>query len=258
MNKARMNQKLSTGLFAIPIICLLLTLIIVLTFFLINPITVGVPVDIPKVKESDLLESGPPTIITLSKNGRLFINDIKLEQDIIPQGTLSELRNKRVYLRADKDVEYEKILKVLGQLKKENIEVFLVGKTDSSVDKKTSKSNTSRKSFKNIPPPPQPMSQKIYSETVSKIQNHVAKCWRMPIASSDLKTSIILKISLNEDMSVSKVDVKDKEKYLNNNKYKITADSAKRAVLACSPLPLDNSDYSIFKEFVLEFKTGRM
>ena len=138
-----MNQKLSTGLFAIPIICLLLTLIIVLIFFLINPITVGVPVDLPKVKESELLESDPP-IITLSKNGRLFINDIKLEKDIIPQGILSELRNKRVYLRPDKDVEYEKILKVLGQLKKENIEVSLVGKTDSSVDKKTSKSNISR------------------------------------------------------------------------------------------------------------------
>jgi biopolymer transport protein TolR len=144
MNKARMNQKLSTGLFAIPIICLLLTLIIVLIFFLINPITVGVPVDLPKVKESELLESDPPIIITLSKNGRLFINDIKLEQDIIPQGKLSVLRNKRVYLRPDKDVEYEKILKVLGQLKKENIEVSLVGKTDSSVDKKTSKSNISR------------------------------------------------------------------------------------------------------------------
>ena len=68
----------------------------------------------------------------------------------------------------------------------------------------------------------------------------------------------MLKINLNEDMSVSKVDVKDKEKYLNNSKYKITADSAKRAVLDCSPLPVDNSDYSIFKEFELEFKTSRM
>ena len=139
-----MSQKLSTGLFAIPIICLLLTFIIVLTFSLINPIKVGVPVDLPKVKALELLESGPPQVITISKNGRLYINDIKLKQDIIPKAKLSELRNKKVYLRADKKVEYGKVIEVLGQLKKENIEVSLVGKTDSSVDKKTSKSNISR------------------------------------------------------------------------------------------------------------------
>jgi len=140
MNKARMSQKLSTDLFAIPIICLLLTLIIILTYFLINPITVGVPVDLPKVKASELLESGPPKIISISKNGHLYINDIKLKQDIIPQETLSELRNKRVYLRADKKVEYGKVIEVMEQLQKENIKISLVIKTDSSGDKKTSKS----------------------------------------------------------------------------------------------------------------------
>ena len=115
--------------------------------------------------------------------------------------------------KVGKDVEYEKILKVLGQLKKENIEVSLVTKTDSSADKKTSKSNKLTKSSKIIPLPPWPTSKKISSETIEKIRKHVAKCWAMPIASSDLKTSIILKINLNEDMSVSKVDLKDKEKY---------------------------------------------
>ena len=253
-----MNQKLSTGLFAIPIICLLLTFIIVLTFSLINPIKVGVPVDLPKVKALELLESGPPQVITISKNGRLYINGIKLKQDIIPKAKLSELRNKKVYLRADKKVEYGKVIEVLGQLKKENIEVSLVTKTDSSVDKKISKSNISRKSFKNIPPPPQPISQKISSETVSKIQNHVKKCWSIIPGSLDIKTSIILKISLNEDMSVSKVDVKDKEKYFNNSKYKVIANGAKRAVLACSPLPLDNTNYAILKEFEMEFNTNFM
>tara|TARA_B110000037_G_scaffold127707_1_gene145222 strand:- start:104 stop:682 length:579 start_codon:yes stop_codon:yes gene_type:complete len=192
MNRARISQKLSTGLFAIPIICLLLTLIIVLTFFLINPITVGVPVDLPKesakklskgypvismIENNDELFSTPPSpqlkkekilkgikllltqkkeprplplkvnefiVITILKNGRLVINDIKLKQDIIPQGTLSELRNKRVYLRADKKVEYGKVIKVLGQLKKENISVSLVTSIESSGGKKTSKSNISR------------------------------------------------------------------------------------------------------------------
>ena len=295
-----MSQKLSTGLFAIPIICLLLTLIIVLTFFLINPITVGVPVDLPKKsakelskgypiismieKNDDLFSTPPPPqlkkeklakvlsllaqkkeprplpskvneliIITMLKNGRLYINDIKLKQDIIPQAKLSELRNKKVYLRADKKVEYGKVIEVLGQLKKENIEVSLVTKTDSSADKKTSKSNKLTKSSKIIPLPPWPTSQKISSETIEKIRKHIMKCWYISIGFDELKGNVILKIALRKDMSVFSVGVVDKKKYVNNTLYKAVAESARRAVLDCSPLPLDNSYYETLKEFEMEF-----
>jgi len=126
MNKTRINRKLSIGLFAVPIICLLLTVILVLTFFLINPITVGVPVDLHSEETSELSDSGPFDVITISENGRLFINDRELVQDKIPKEVLTELLNKKVYLRADKKVEYEKVMEIITQLKRENIRAYLV------------------------------------------------------------------------------------------------------------------------------------
>ena len=248
-----MKQKFSIDLFTIPIICLFITLIIVLTFFLINSLKVRAPgVELPKETAKELKYS-EISIITISKDGSLSINDIKLKQDIIPQGTLSELRNAEVFIRADKKVEYGKIFNILNQLKKANIKAKLVSEPISN-DKKISKSNLANKIIE-LPP----FSESILSKLSKlKIQNHIKKCWSINPSFLDLKTNIILRINLNKDMSVSKVDVKDKEKYLNNSKYKVIADGAIRAVLACSPLPLDNSDYATLKEFEMEFNTDFM
>ena len=98
----------------------------------------------------------------------------------------------------------------------------------------------------------------IDTETITKIQNHVKKCWRIYPNFLNLETTIILKITLNEDMSVALVDIKNREKYLNNSSFKIMAESARRAVLRCSPLPLKKSDYKRLKEFEMEFKTNFM
>tara|TARA_E500000178_G_C16784079_1_gene644970 strand:+ start:179 stop:634 length:456 start_codon:yes stop_codon:yes gene_type:complete len=147
MTKVRMSQKLSLGLFIIPIICLLLTCIIILIVFQRSLTSVGIPVDLPKTT-SKILESDPPVIITISKDGRLFLNDLELEQFKIPKEWLSKIRNKRVYLRADKKVEYGKVIEVYRLLNKENISISLVAELHSTDDKKPTISNTSRKSLK--------------------------------------------------------------------------------------------------------------
>ena len=158
-------------------------------------ISVGVPVELPKTT-SKILESDPPVIITISKDGRLFLNDLELEQFKIPKEWLSKLRNKRVYLRADKKVEYGKVIEIYGQLNKEKISISLVVEHHSSDDKKSTISNTSRKSLKNISPPSQVISEKISSKTIARIRDHVAKCWSINPGFSDLITSIVLKIYL--------------------------------------------------------------
>ena len=54
-------------------------------------------------------------------------------------------------------------------------------------------------------------------------------------------------------MSVFSARVVDVNKYVSNSLYKAVADSARRAVIDCSPLPLDNSYYESLKEFEMEF-----
>ena len=126
MTEARINHNLSISLFTIPIICTLLTLVVALTFFSKYYMVVGLPLELPSVETSELLHSDPPIVISISKNGSLSIDTIDLEKDIIPKKLLIELQNREWYLRADEKVEYGKVINVIQQLTKENIEVKLV------------------------------------------------------------------------------------------------------------------------------------
>tara|TARA_B110000037_G_C17047633_1_gene476367 strand:+ start:129 stop:494 length:366 start_codon:yes stop_codon:yes gene_type:complete len=97
--------------------------------------------------------------------------------------------------------------------------------------------------------------ENIDAITIAKIQSHISKCWEPPPPSFlEIKNVIILKISLNKDLSVSRVHIQNKENFLNNPRFIITAESARRAVLRCSPLPLKKSYYKTLKEFEMEFK----
>ena len=93
----------------------------------------------------------------------------------------------------------------------------------------------------------------ITSKHIEKIQKHIRKCWNTSYGFNELKDNVILKISLRKDMSVFSVGVVDKNKYDNNSLYRAVADSAKRSVIDCSPLPLDDSYYESLKEFEMEF-----
>ena len=93
----------------------------------------------------------------------------------------------------------------------------------------------------------------ITSKHIEIIQKHIRKCWNTSYGFNELKDNVILKISLSKDMSVFSARVVDVNKYVSNSLYKAVADSARRAVIDCSPLPLDNSYYESLKEFEMEF-----
>ena len=52
-----------------------------------------------------------------------------------------------------------------------------------------------------------------------------------------MKIIIPLKISANMDGSVNSVEIDDQSRYVKDTFYRATADSARRAVLDCSPYP---------------------
>lgn len=91
---------------------------------------------------------------------------------------------------------------------------------------------------------------------INIIQNHIKKCWKLPSYYLRKKQLIALKVKLNQNMIVSGVDIIDKQKYFKNASYRAAADSARRAVLDCSKIPLDKSFYPSLKEFEIEFDTS--
>ncbi len=94
---------------------------------------------------------------------------------------------------------------------------------------------------------------KLSVTDINKIQNHVKKFWNVSYAASEVKMVITLKISTSVDGSVKSVKIYDKNLYQKDKFYRATADTARRAVLDSSPLPLPKGKEKKFSDFLFDF-----
>jgi len=92
---------------------------------------------------------------------------------------------------------------------------------------------------------------KLTQTDVDKIKNHISKCWNPSYSASELEKIIDLKISANIDGTVNSVEIVDKSLYGKDTFYRATADSARRAVLDCSPLPIPKNKANVSRVFIL-------
>ena len=97
---------------------------------------------------------------------------------------------------------------------------------------------------------------KLNVTDINKIQNHVTKYWNVSYAASEVKMVITLKISTNVDGSIKSVKIYDKNLYQKDKFYRATADTARRAVLDSSPLPLPKGKEKKFENFLFDFDTS--
>ena len=97
---------------------------------------------------------------------------------------------------------------------------------------------------------------KLTQTEIDKLRNYISKCWDTSIGASEVKIIIPLRISANMDGSVNSVEIDDQSRYVKDTFYRATADSARRAVLDCSPLPLPKNKASQFKSFFFDFDTS--
>ena len=98
--------------------------------------------------------------------------------------------------------------------------------------------------------------KKATAAEIDILRNHVRQCWNAPYAANELNKTINLKIFTNPDGSVVNVQIIDVVFYKNDPVYRAAADSARRAVKDCSPLPLPKNKYDLFKIFTFNFDTS--
>ena len=99
--------------------------------------------------------------------------------------------------------------------------------------------------------------KKIATATeIAILRNHVRQCWNAPYAANELNKMIDLKIFTNPDGTVVNVEILDVMFYKKDPIYRAAADSARRAVKDCSPLPLPKNKYDLFKIFTFNFDTS--
>ena len=108
-------------------------LVLLIVFMITAPLlTVGVSVDLPKTKASQLNSKGDPIIISIKKNGELFIQEREIDTlQLLPRLKVISSGNKnlRIYVRGDKDVPYGLVLDTIAKIKSSGFKkVALVAK----------------------------------------------------------------------------------------------------------------------------------
>ncbi|NPD14133.1 protein TolR [Xinfangfangia sp. D13-10-4-6] len=96
-------------------------LVLLIIFMVAAPLmTVGVPIELPKTAASAMPEEKEePLAITLTADGLIMVMKTEIaENELIPQlrAIAAERTSKKVYLRADGNLPYERVAQVMGAL----------------------------------------------------------------------------------------------------------------------------------------------
>jgi biopolymer transport protein TolR len=94
-------------------------MVLLIIFMLTAPfIQAGIKVRLPKAK-STVIKEREGVMVAVTKEGDVYLNNQKIEQDKLAE-TLRNLKvagEERVFVRADKDVEYGTVMRVIGDVK---------------------------------------------------------------------------------------------------------------------------------------------
>ena len=102
-----------------PMVDVMLVLLII--FMVAAPLlTAGVPIDLPDSKAKAISdEDNKPLEVSISKDGRIFVGETEVEDGrivTILTSMTEDNPDRRIYIRADKGIDYGMVMKVLGTI----------------------------------------------------------------------------------------------------------------------------------------------
>ena len=93
-------------------------LVLLIVFMVTAPLlTVGIPVDLPKVKANALTDQKDPIEITVKLDGQIYLGESLVEVDnLIPRlsAITDQNTNARIYVRGDRVVAYGRVMEVMS------------------------------------------------------------------------------------------------------------------------------------------------
>jgi biopolymer transport protein ExbD len=95
------------------------TMVLLIIFMLTAPfIQAGIKVKLPKAR-STVIKETDAVVISVDKEGKIFINNEMVEAAQLADAlmTLKVAGEERVFVRADEDVPYGVVMKVIGEVK---------------------------------------------------------------------------------------------------------------------------------------------
>ena len=93
-------------------------LVLLIVFMVTAPLlTVGIPVDLPKVKASALTDQKDPIEITVKLDGSIYLGESKVEvENLIPRlnAITDQNTEARIYVRGDRVVAYRRVMEIMS------------------------------------------------------------------------------------------------------------------------------------------------
>ena len=95
-------------------------LVLLIVFMVTAPmLAAGMLVDLPKAKSARPLDPREPVIVTVAKDGKLYVGRDEVARGALTQavrGKLGDDLNRQIYVRGDREVIYGEIIGVMDQL----------------------------------------------------------------------------------------------------------------------------------------------
>ena len=106
-------------------------LVLLIVFMVTAPLlTVGVPVDLPKTRAPALGQDKEPLSITVSKDGKIYLQKDAGDRGRAgaqAQGDLANGYDQRIFVRGDKTVDYGRVMEVMGLLAARRLHPYRAG-----------------------------------------------------------------------------------------------------------------------------------
>ena len=93
-------------------------LVLLIVFMVTAPLlTVGIPVDLPKIKASALTDQKDPIEITVKLDGSVYLSESVVKvKNLIPRlNAITDQNNEaRIYVRGDRAVAYGRVIEIMS------------------------------------------------------------------------------------------------------------------------------------------------
>ena len=93
-------------------------LVLLIIFMVTAPLlTAGVPVDLPKASAQPIAEPVEPLVITVNKEGKIFLQQTEIELESLVPRLVAITSNKpdtRIFIRGDRELAYGSVMQVMA------------------------------------------------------------------------------------------------------------------------------------------------
>ncbi|HUU81513.1 MAG TPA: protein TolR [Acidobacteriota bacterium] len=124
MNQGGNNKRFMSDINVTPLVDVMLVLLII--FMVTAPMMMqGVEVNLPKTTTKHIKTKEEPLILTVNKEREIFLENHRINLDDLERKVkriFENRREKEVLLRADKDVPYGFVIKVIARVKRAGID----------------------------------------------------------------------------------------------------------------------------------------